>query len=129
MAPDRGDRVRRAFLPGSPEENFLNGVPNGPTYCPTPVQLTTADATNREVVAYHDKRNNKFYLYSISNLRAGIWIIELQRDPPPSRMLRRVSDGWQAAVFGPRRQRRGSLFARTRTSGRRCECACGRSRR
>ena len=83
-------------LPGVSEENFLNGVPAGPMYCPQPVQLTTANATNREVVAYHDKQTDKFYLYSISNLRQGLWVVELERERLPGRMLRLVSASWQS---------------------------------
>jgi len=82
-------------LPGSAEEGLLNGVPSGPMYCSAPVQFSTAHATNREVVAYHDKQTDKFYLYSTSNLRLGIWVIELEREPLPGRMLRCVSEGWQ----------------------------------
>lgn len=82
-------------LPGSPGEDYLNGVPTGPMYCPTPVQFTTGHATNREVVAYHDRLADRFFLYCISNLRDGLWVIELQRDPgSPHGVLTHLRDAW-----------------------------------
>ncbi len=83
-------------LPGVPEESYLNGVPAGPMYCPSPVQFNSGHATNREAVVYHDRVTDHFFVYSISNLRQGVWVIELERDPASATgMLRLVSQHWK----------------------------------
>jgi hypothetical protein len=101
--------INPALLPNNPyqpSQAYCNYTPpQGPWGSPFPgaCPYSTRDTTNREAVAWYDAPADRWFLFSVSRLRTGIWVIPLRRTsgtgwvlepdpgPPPG-----VMSGWWA---------------------------------